>query len=70
MDKISNKDCILIAGLRLEKLWGARKIIQFYSGEGLSLTCVSRLIIILDTTGSPERVKGSGGSRTMRIYIC
>jgi len=66
--KFTTEDRVLIKILRVEKRYGARKIIKEFPARNWSLSSVSNLLQKIDATGSTKRKEGSGrplSSRTM-----
>jgi len=51
---------ILIFALRVDKEWGARKMMSEFPGRNWKLSSLSRLIKKMDKTGSLDRKVGSG----------
>jgi DNA invertase Pin-like site-specific DNA recombinase len=69
MGKISEEDRHLIKNLRLEKKWGARKMIKEFPNKPWKRSSLNKFIQKLDTTGSILRTSGSGRPRTMRTPV-
>ena len=63
---LSKEDRVLIKILRIEKGYGARKLISEFPRKNWSLASVNRLLHKVDTTGSADRKPGSGRLRTAR----
>ena len=63
---LSKEDRVLIKILRIEKGYGARKLISEFSRKNWSLASVNRLLHKVDTIGSADRKPGSGRRRTAR----
>jgi hypothetical protein len=62
----TDEDRVLIKALRLEKRYGARKIVKEYPGRNWKLRSVSYLLKKIDATGSADRTEGSGRPRSSR----
>jgi len=63
---LSKEDRILIKIIRIEKGYGARKLISEFPRKNWSLASVHRLLCKIDKTGSADRKLGSGRRRTAR----
>ena len=65
---LSKEDRVLIKVLRVEKGYGAKRIMTEFPGINFSLASVKRLLHQIDTTGSASayRKSGSGRRRTAR----
>ena len=61
---LSKEDRILIKILRVEKGYGARKMMTKFPGKNWSLASLSRLVHQIDSTGSADRKSGSGRPHT------
>ena len=66
MGKISEEDKILIKNLRIEKKWGARKMLNEFPRKQWTRSGVERLIRQIDATGDIERKTGSGRLKSVR----
>ena len=55
MTKITADGRILIKNLRIEKHWGARRMIKEVLNKAGSQTCISRLTKQIDTDGTTGR---------------
>ena len=58
------EDRILIKALRVEKGYGARRIVKEYPGRQWTVSAVNRLLKKIDITGSTDRKQGSGRPRS------
>jgi len=56
---LSKEDRVLIKVLRVEKGYGAKRIMTEFPGRNFSLASVKRLLHQIDTTGSADRKSGS-----------
>src|SRR5277367_5443148 len=56
----TSDDPILIKALRIEKGYGAKRLLKEFSTKPWSLTAVKKLLVKIDTTGSVSRQVGSG----------
>ena len=56
---LSKEDRVLIKVLRVEKGFGAKRIMTEFPGRNFSLASVKRLLHQIDTTGSADRKSGS-----------
>jgi len=63
---LSKDDRVLIKILRIEKGYGARKLISEFPRKSWSLASVNRLLHKIDTTGYADRKPDSGRRRTAR----
>ena len=63
---LSKEDRVLIKVLRVEKGFGAKRIMTEFPGRNFSLASVKRLLHQIDTTGSVDCKSGSGRRRTAR----
>ena len=66
MTKITAEDRILIKNLRIEKQWGARRMITEFPNKGWSKTSLNRLCQKIDADGTIARKPGSGCPRSVR----
>jgi len=66
MPKITAEDCILIKNLRIEKQWGAKRMITEFPNKKWSKASLNRLCKKIDTDGAIERKPGSGRPRSVR----
>jgi transposase len=66
MPKITAEDHTLIRNLRIEKQWGARRMITEFPNKRWSLASVSRIISRIDAGITTQRKAGSGRPRTVR----
>jgi hypothetical protein len=66
MGKLSKEDLILIHNLRIEKKWGAKKMIAEFPNKLWKLQTLKDLIKKIELTGSAARISGSGRPRTVR----
>ena len=66
MTKITAEDRILIKNLRIEKQWGARRMITEFPNKGWSKTSLNRLCQKIDADGTIARKPGSGRPRSVR----
>ena len=66
MPHYSDEDRFLIKNLRLEKHWGARKMIDFFPNKPWKRSGVEGIIRGVDKSGSHARKNGSGRPKTMR----
>lgn len=62
----SIEDRVLIKALRIEKGYGAKRLLTEFPRKNWSLTSLKRLLRKIDTTGSAARKSGSGRRRTVR----
>jgi len=60
MTKLTADDRILIKHLRIEKQWGARRIVNEFPNKAWSIASVSRVIHKINNNGTTERNPGSG----------
>src|SRR5213080_2716595 len=56
----TSDDCILIKALRIEKGYGAKRLLKEFPTKPWSLTAVKKLLVKIDTTSSVSRQVGSG----------
>ena len=56
----TSDDRILIKALRIEKGYGAKRLLKEFPTKPWSLTAVKKLLVKIDTTGSVSRQVGSG----------
>src|ERR1051325_8996112 len=56
----TSDDRTLIKALRIEKGYGAKRLLKEFSTKPWSLTAVKKLLVKIDTTGSVSRQVGSG----------
>ena len=69
MTKITAEDRILILNLRLEKHWGARRMITEFPDKEWSKTSLNRLCKKIDADGTIARKPGSGRPKSEKaIY--
>jgi len=61
---LSKDDRVLIETLRIEKGYGAKKLLDEFPGRNSSLASVKHLLHQIDTTGSADRKTGSGRRHT------
>jgi len=66
MPHYSDEDRIIIKILRVEKHWGAKRIMDFFSTKQWTLSGVEGIIRRVNLTGNHLRKKGSGRRRTVR----
>jgi transposase len=66
MPHYSDEDRILIKNLRLEKHWGAKKMIAFFPNKPWTLSGIEGIIRRVDLTGNHARKEGSGRPKTVR----
>jgi inhibitor of nuclear factor kappa-B kinase subunit alpha len=59
-------DRVLIKALRVEKGFGARKIVKEFPTRKWNVRAVSRLLKRIDSTGSADRLQGGGRPRSSR----
>jgi hypothetical protein len=69
MVKISNEDSILVKNLRLEKHWGAKKMIKEFPNKHWKIRTINKLIRKINVTGSAARRVGSGRPKTVRTAV-
>lgn len=62
----TNEDKILIKTLRIEKGYGARRLMKEFPKRNWSLSSLNNLLKKIDETGSTERKPGSGKKRPTR----
>ena len=60
-------DLGLITGLRVEKSWGATKILQEFPNKPWSRGGIDKILAKIDNTGGTVRRVGSGRRRTVRV---
>ena len=58
------EDRILIKALRVEKRYGAKRLLKEFPAKPWSLAAVNKLVAKIDSTGSVERKVGSGRPRS------
>jgi len=63
---LSKKDRVLIKMLRVEKGYGAKRVMAEFPRRNWSLATVKRLLQKIDATGSADRKAGSGRRRIAR----
>ena len=56
----TSDDRILIKALRIEKGYGAKRLLKEFPTKPWSLRAVNKLLVKIDTTGSVNRQVGSG----------
>lgn len=66
MTKITAEDRILIKNLRIEKQWGARRMMTEFPNKAWSKASLNRLCKMIDTNGTITRKPGSGRPRSVR----
>jgi hypothetical protein len=69
MGKLSQDDLILIKNLRIEKQWGAKKMVSEFPNKQWKLRTLTDVIKKIDQTGSSARIAGSGRPRTARTAV-
>ena len=66
MPKISEEDQVIIKHYRIDKGYGARKLLAEFPDKGWTRSGLEYLIRKIDATGSHKRVDGSGRPRSAR----
>ena len=66
MPHYSEEDLTLIKNLRIEKSWGADKMMAFFPNKPWTRSGVQYIINKVDKTGTADRVNGSGRPRSSR----
>jgi len=66
LNMFTNDDKVLIFALRVDKRWGAWKMMIEFPGRNWKLSSLSRLKKKIDETGSLNRKVGSGRPRMVR----
>ena len=66
MTKITAEDRILIKNLRIEKQWGAKRMITEFPNKAWSKTSINRLCKKIDADGTIARKPGSGRPKSVR----
>lgn len=66
MGRITKDDCVLIKGLRQEKNWSSRRLLQEFPRKEWSRTSLDRLLRKIDSNGETARKQGSGRPRSAR----
>jgi len=66
MGKIIEEDLWLIKNLRVEKQWGARRMMKMFPNKQWKKATLERIIAKIDATGSILRQPGSGRPRSAR----
>ena len=67
MPALSYEDKTLIKHYRLDKGYGAKRIVQEFPHKNWKLSTINKFLRKLATTGSIERAPGSGRPRTVRV---
>lgn len=66
MTKITAEDRILVKNLRIEKQWGAKRMITEFPNKAWSKTSLNRLCKKIDADGTIARKPGSGRPKSVR----